>query len=107
MECENIKSISFPKNLTTVKSGAFNDCKKLEQVKFNKKLKKIGSYAFSNTNIKTYNVPKNVNTIGSHAFGFNRYFNEQTSNNYYIKKSGIKIKGSNKATKQYKSKYKF
>ena len=46
--------------------------KKLTEIKFSKKLTKIGDYAFSNcARMKKYNLPKTVKSIGKCAFRWN------------------------------------
>ena len=63
-----IKSIVIPSNVEEIKSEAFYECSKLENVTLNEGLKKIGSEAFVGTKIKKITIPSSVEEIGGGAF---------------------------------------
>ena len=77
--CKSLKTIRIPKSvsyigdnkaLTTI-NGAFNGCKLLEAVTFEKdsQLKQIGNFAFNGCEkLTTISLPESVNQIGSSAF---------------------------------------
>lgn len=91
---EELKSVSLPNTLETIKWGAFNTCSKLESVTLPGNLNQIGSYAFdychslseiiipnrvtlidygafSNcTNLTSVSIPDSVTTINSGAFSY-------------------------------------
>ena len=64
----NIKSIVIPSNVEEIKSEAFYECSRLENVTLNEGLKKIGSEAFVGTKIKSITIPSTVEEIGGGAF---------------------------------------
>lgn len=55
-------------SVVTIGNGAFYGCKKLEYVKFSKKLKTIGAQAFQHCPIKTVRLPKSVKVIKKYSF---------------------------------------
>ena len=76
-----IKSIVIPSNVEEIKSEAFCECSKLENVRLNEGLKKIGSEAFVGTKIKKITINSNYFTGITHE---NLY---SSKNNHYRKKS--------------------
>lgn len=59
----------FPSNLTTIKKEAFRDCTKLNFIKMNIKINKIGDYAFNNTGIGgIVNCPQSLTSLGTNVF---------------------------------------
>ncbi len=64
----NIKSIVIPSNVEEIKSEAFYECSRLENVELNEGLKKIGSEAFVGTKIKSITIPSTVEEIGGGVF---------------------------------------
>lgn len=77
--CKSLKAIRIPKSATYIGdnkaitniNGAFNGCKALEMVTFEKdsQLKQIGNFAFNGCEkLTTIELPETVNQIGSSAF---------------------------------------
>ncbi|MBR6225736.1 MAG: leucine-rich repeat protein [Bacilli bacterium] len=69
----SLETITLPKNLTAISSGAFRNCKDLTSVKFKtgNLLATINDYAFANCyNLDTFSFHeiKNLKTIGREAF---------------------------------------
>lgn len=69
----SLETITIPKNLTAISSGAFRNCKSLESVKFKNGnlLNAINDYAFANCfNLVTFPFHEitNLTTIGKEAF---------------------------------------
>ncbi len=52
----------------TIRNNAFNGCSRLRTVTLPDTLKRIESYAFSNSGISGINIPEGVEEIGSYAF---------------------------------------
>ncbi len=62
----------MPITVRTIGKVSFLLCERLTEIKFSKKLTKIGDYAFSNcARMKKYNLPKTVKSIGKCAFRWN------------------------------------
>ncbi len=81
--CEMLERITFTINITTIRDRAFEGCKKLSKVTFEKKteadrqvqtIKEIGAYAFAgciallNGDDKSRLLPSSLTTIGEGAF---------------------------------------
>lgn len=64
----DIEEIVFPKNLKSIGSIAFTDCKNLTNIKLNDGLEVIESEAFERTGLKSVNIPASVKEIGENAF---------------------------------------
>ncbi|AUW37073.1 hypothetical protein C1937_01235 [Metamycoplasma hominis] len=60
--------VTIPGSVKEIGESAFSGCKKLEEVILNEGLKKIGAWAFSNTNIESITIPGSVKEIGEGAF---------------------------------------
>ena len=73
-------TISLTKNIISISSFAFYNCKNIETilVEDNSKLKYIGASAFDTTQIKNISLPGTVRYIGADAFG-----GEQDTNVYF------------------------
>lgn len=66
---KNLKSISFPKNVTTIGTAAFERCCLLESVTLNSNVRNIGDRAFKScTSLKNISIPNSVLRIGVMAF---------------------------------------
>lgn len=65
---ENLENVIMADSVKNIDSCAFSSCKKLKQIKFSKNLKKIGSYAFDNGNLKRIELPNSLQIIGRGAF---------------------------------------
>ncbi|KAK8880602.1 hypothetical protein M9Y10_003282 [Tritrichomonas musculus] len=70
----NLTSITIPKSVVEIGDSSFEECDKLEEVKFedNSELQIIGKSAFSGSSIKTIVIPPNVTEISREAFGFSK-----------------------------------
>ena len=68
--CKSLKSIVFPKTVTTVGEYAFQTCVNLQSVVLNEGLKTINPYAFAScTSLKAISLPLSLETINQEAFG--------------------------------------
>ena len=64
-----LASITLPQSIDKVGNGCFSDCKYLETVYFDGKIKEIGNYAFSGCiSLKNIEIPSSVVSIGNYAF---------------------------------------
>lgn len=64
-------SVSIPKNIKNIKSGAFQwtgMSHQIVEVNFNEGLEEIGQYAFQTQNIKKIKTPSTLKIIGTGAF---------------------------------------
>lgn len=66
--CEHLESVDMSDNVTEIGNFAFERCRSLSEIRFSKRLKKIGIDAFSDCALKTVVVPDSVTEIGSYAF---------------------------------------
>ena len=66
-----IEQVVIGSGVTTIGDYAFSNLTNLRKVYFNNNLKKIGKYAFSNTNIEYIVLPDTVSEIGEYAFSNN------------------------------------
>lgn len=68
--CNHLEAVNTPPELETIDTYAFYRCEKLKQLNFcnSNRLKRIGSYAFTNTPIRTVDVPNSVTSVGDFAF---------------------------------------
>ncbi len=65
----NLTSVKFGKDVIEISPSSFYECEKLSTVDFgSSKVKDIGNYAFSGTNISSMNLPFSLETIGSGCF---------------------------------------
>lgn len=65
-----LASITLPQSIDKVGNGWFSDCKYLETVYFDGKIKEIGNSAFiSCISLKNIEIPSSVVSIGNAAFG--------------------------------------
>jgi len=64
-----LESVKFGKDVIEISLSSFYECEKLSTVDFgSSKVKDIGNYAFSGTNISSMNLPSSLETIGSGCF---------------------------------------
>lgn len=64
-----LASITLPQSIDKVGNGWFSDCKYLETVNFDGKIKEIGESAFSGCiSLKSFEIPSSVVSIGNFAF---------------------------------------
>ena len=64
-----LASIALPQSIDKVGNGWFSDCKYLETVNFDGKIKEIGESAFSGCiSLKSFEIPSSVVSIGNSAF---------------------------------------
>jgi len=69
-DCKNLKSITLPKSITTIKGEAFAFCFLLEKIVIPEGVEVIGERAFYGCfNLKSITLPKSITTISSEAFG--------------------------------------
>lgn len=66
--CQNLKSIVFPNNLTTIGNYAFIGCTSLDTVIIPDSVVSIGRYAFEACAITDIAIPENVTSLGNNAF---------------------------------------
>lgn len=69
--CENLKKVTFGKNVTFIGDGAFAQCKALKTIKLPKNLKEIDNSAFVATSLKEVAIPDSVVKIGRSVFDKN------------------------------------
>ena len=67
-DCKNLKSISFPEEITKIGNNAFYGCSSLDEIVFPNTLMNIGDEAFRGCSITSIVVPDTVTYIGSGAF---------------------------------------
>lgn len=71
-DCLNLTSVAIPSAVETIPSYCFYRCENLQSVKLGNNVKKIKSFAFSDTKIEQLNIPKSVDSISSKMFsGYN------------------------------------
>lgn len=64
-----LASITLPQSIDKVGNGWFSDCKYLETVNFDGKIKEVGESAFSGCiSLKSFEIPSSVVSIGNFAF---------------------------------------
>lgn len=67
--CSNLKKITLPETITTIRYNAFSNCTALKDVNFPDKLTEIGSCAFKNCDaLSSIVIGENVTTICREAF---------------------------------------
>ena len=66
--CKALTEVSYPKSLTTMENGCFEDCVNLQHFTLFDGLVKIGNTAFRNTGITQIKIPNSVKQIGDEAF---------------------------------------
>ena len=66
----NIQRVTIPKNIKCIKGHAFDNCKQLKSVEFQKdsELAKINNFAFCDSSLESIIIPKSVSKIGNGAF---------------------------------------
>lgn len=64
----DVKSVSIPETVDSIKGSAFNAAKDLTEITLPSHLKYIGDYAFSSSGLKSITIPASVEEIGSSAF---------------------------------------
>lgn len=64
----SLTSIEFPESLQMIEGLAFNNCKKLVNIKWSNSITSIGSRAFSRCAITELNLPDSVEYLGTGAF---------------------------------------
>ena len=68
-ECSNLKSISIPNTVTSIRQGAFADCTSLESIVIPDSVTEIEYEAFLDcTSLKSVTLPKNLKEIDSYTF---------------------------------------
>jgi hypothetical protein len=66
--CTSLKSLVLPERLSSIGMYAFAKCSSLEEIILPEGLKSIGAGAFSLCNIKSVTIPESVETIDAAAF---------------------------------------
>ena len=69
MGCEELEKVTIKAKIKTLKADTFGACSKLEKIVFPSTLKTIESFAFSGAGFKTITIPKTVKKIENAAFG--------------------------------------
>ena len=65
---KKIKKVIIKEGITSISDYAFENCINIKSVKLPKTIKRIGVFAFHNTNIKSLNIPNGIEVIGEGAF---------------------------------------
>ena len=114
----DLRCVILPSSLHTIKSNAFDDCYKLENVIINQfsKLKYIGKAAFNTCkNLKSFIIPNSIQVIdiaafgeietnfilyycGFHSFTATKMLNYTTSYQIIVPKNGVRNIGEYKTT---------
>ncbi|MFI3230527.1 MAG: leucine-rich repeat domain-containing protein [bacterium] len=69
-DCDILKSITIPNNVTSIGDIAFANCTSLEHISIPNSVKSIGSLAFNRCeNLESIVIPDSVKFIGNFAFG--------------------------------------
>ena len=71
----NISSVSLPKTLKSINSGAFAYCGELKRISIPNSVKTIGPTAFCSSGLESVVIPKNVVNFGKQAFAGCLYLN--------------------------------
>ena len=66
--CNNLVSVTLPKNLTAISEACFRGCNKLETIDLPEGLLTIGRYAFEGCGFTQFHIPETVTTISYGAF---------------------------------------
>ena len=66
--CTSLASINIPDSVTSIGRMAFINCKSLESITIGNGVKSIGSQAIQGCAIKSITIPNSVTSIGSMAF---------------------------------------
>ena len=105
--CENLKKVTFGKNVTFIGDGAFVNCKALKTISLPKSLKEIDSVAFVNTSLTKVTIPDSVVKIGTSAFDKNvkltkpaylKKFKRESGTVYYEARATVKASGKKAVT---------
>lgn len=73
--CENLESVIFLGDISSVPEGMFRGCSSLTRIQIPDSVTSIGDYAFYGTALQSLGVGRNVESIGDYAF----YGNENLS----------------------------
>ena len=92
-----VTSVVIPDSVTTINSSAFYGCSALHDVVLSKNLKKLGSRAFSYTNLEHIELPESLTTIGDSAFYNSKLTEVEIPSN--VKKIGNSAFSNNGLTK--------
>lgn len=69
LNCDKIKTISFPSTLTAIGRNSFDGCSSITAVEFNEGLTTLGSYSFNNcTALKSITIPSTLTTFEVSVF---------------------------------------
>jgi hypothetical protein len=103
--CENLKKVTFGKNVTFIGDGAFAQCKALKTIKLPKNLKEIDNSAFVATSLKEVAIPDSVVKIGRSVFDKNvklkkpAYLKKiKDGSVYYEARATVKVPGKKAVT---------
>jgi len=64
----DIIKVSIPSRVVEIKESTFYNCESLSEIEFGSNVKKIGDFAFSNTNVSNVNFSGQITTVGKYAF---------------------------------------
>lgn len=107
--CENLKKVTFGKNVTYIGDGAFAQCKALKTIELPKNLKKIDNSAFIVTSLKKVTIPDSVVKIGRSVFDKNvklkkpAYLKKIKDGSVYYYEARATVKASGKKAVTYKA----
>ena len=76
--CTALSSATLGEGVENIDNGAFESCYALKEAGFSGKLRFIGDYAFSSTQLRDVKLPSTVEAIGSSAFTVGEGFGEIT-----------------------------
>ncbi len=72
-DCDEVRNITFPSNITRIDSAAFSHCESLTRLNLPPKLKYIGDHAFAFCSFPYVKIPASVNHIGRGVFSYCPY----------------------------------
>ena len=68
-KCDNLETVTINNDIINVGKGAFSDCPKLTNVKFNASVDRLDEQAFYNcTGLRTITLPNNEVSLGKNCF---------------------------------------
>jgi hypothetical protein len=88
----DVTSVTIPEGVTSIGSGAFWHCKKLQSVKLPSTLTEIAAHGFTDCQeLEELSIPKSVNAIGADAFTDTPWLEAQKKKSGFVIVNGILI----------------